>query len=200
MILHDETKQYYDEIAEKIFTEWFNNPALLETEKTFIEHLPSTPLVLDLGCGTGGESKRLSSLGAKVIGIDFSEESIRFAKLNVPESQFIVMDILDMDFPTEYFDGVMEAGVLFHFTEEEQNSILRKLFSYLKPRGRFLSYYLQGTSEGTYELNVAGKKYKRFVRQQIVQDWIQQVTKVGFTFIAQHEFNVGSFKCSEYCR
>lgn len=71
----EETKNFYNKTAHQSFKDWFNNPALLPTLSVFIQHLPEKPLVLDLGCGTGGESKRLLELGAKVTGIDFSEKS-----------------------------------------------------------------------------------------------------------------------------
>ncbi len=195
-----ETKSYYNAIADQSFMEWFNNPALLSTLTLFISHLPSSPIVLDIGCGTGGESKRLSSLGAKVIGIDFSDESIKLAKANIPDVQFILMDILDMKFQPQYFDGVIEAGVLFHFTKEEQDIILGKVLSYLKANGRFLSYYPQGDFEGMQDRTTSGKQYKRYLRQLSIQNWIDQVLKAGFHTATEHEFNIGSFKCVEFSR
>jgi 2-polyprenyl-3-methyl-5-hydroxy-6-metoxy-1,4-benzoquinol methylase len=92
----EETINFYNKTAEKSFNEWFNNPALLETEKSFVRELKGNPLILDLGCGTGGESKRLIELGADVIGIDLSNESIKYAVKNVPKGKFSLMDILKM--------------------------------------------------------------------------------------------------------
>lgn len=125
------TISFYDNIAEQSFNEWFNNPTLLPT----LNHLPESPVVLDLGCGTGGESKRLIKLNAKVIGIDLSEKSIELAKRNVPNAQFHIMDILKMDFEANSFNGILESGVLFHFNEKEQNDILMTIFNILKPNG-----------------------------------------------------------------
>ncbi|MCK4543068.1 MAG: class I SAM-dependent methyltransferase [Spirochaetales bacterium] len=196
----EETKEYYNEIAEQSFNDWFNNPALLPTLTTFIEKLPKNPLVLDIGCGTGGESKRLSNLGAKVIGIDFSEKSIALAKRNVPEAEFLLMDIMHMNFKKEYFDGVMEAGVLFHFPEEEQDKILQKIFIFLKSEGRFLSFYPEGYFEGMQEMNISGKAFKRYSRRLSIEAWINQVINKGFVKYIKHEFNVGAFKCVEFIK
>ena len=62
--MRDEIKLFYDINAEKISNEWYENSAMMPNIKEFIEILPNRPKVLDLGCGTGYESIRLSSLGA----------------------------------------------------------------------------------------------------------------------------------------
>ena len=193
-----ETRAYYDAIAAQTCRDWFNNPALLPTLSAFVGHLPKKPAVLDLGCGTGGESMRLSSLGAKVTGVDFSDESIRYARANAPRVDFRVMDILELDLPSGSFDGIVEAGVLFHFTGDEQDGILRALLTCLKPGGRFLSYYPQGSFEGMQEVSAEGSRFRRYARQLPSGNWREQVECAGFSFLMEHPFAVGSFCCMEF--
>ena len=50
----------------------------------------SLPRVLDAGCGTGYLSRKLHARGAKVIGIDFSEEMIRIARSKLAAIDFRV--------------------------------------------------------------------------------------------------------------
>jgi 2-polyprenyl-3-methyl-5-hydroxy-6-metoxy-1,4-benzoquinol methylase len=198
MSLSEKTKNFYNTVAKQSFNDWFNNPALLLTLTIFIQHLPDNPLVLDLGCGTGGESKRLSELGAHVTGIDFSEESLEYAKRNVPEVEFKLVDILQMNFQEEYFDGIMEAGVLFHFNKREQEIILKKIVSSTKAKGIFLSYYPEGDFEGMQDIEVSGEMFKRYIRLLPIEKWISQIMNNGFTRFIKHDFNVGSFKCVEF--
>lgn len=193
-----ETKRFYNRIAEQSFKEWVNNPALLPTLKLFINHLPDQPKVLDLGCGTGGESKRLYELGADVTGIDYSEESLVFARKHLPQVNFLLMDILKMDFASELFDGVMEAGVLFHFNKIEQDRILKKIYAILKIEGVFLSYYMIGDFEGIQEKEVSGEKFKRYVRRVSVDKWIKQVLACGFRDYKLPDFELGPFRCVEF--
>ncbi len=195
-----ETRAYYDAIAAQTFRDWFTNPALLPTLAAFVSHLPRNPAVLDLGCGTGGESMRLSSLGAKVTGVDFSGESIRLARENAPGMNFILMDILELDFPPGSFDGVVEAGVLFHFNREEQDGILRALLACLKPGGRLLSYYPRGSFEGMQERSADSGRFRRYARQLSTQSWMEQVGAAGFSFVTEHPFEVGSFTCMEFLK
>lgn len=194
----EETKNFYNKIADQSFIDWFNNPSLLPTLTVFMQHLPKNPLVLDLGCGTGGESKRLFELGAQVTGIDFSEKSLDYAKRNVPDASFILMDILKMDFQDGTYDGVVEAGVLFHFTSIEQDKILSKIYSILKPSGIFLSYYPAGEFEGIQELNVSGELIKRFCRLLPTDIWISQVMNNDFRKFIKHDYNIKPFQCVEF--
>ncbi|MBN2443729.1 MAG: class I SAM-dependent methyltransferase [Spirochaetales bacterium] len=196
----EETKQFYNAVADKTFKEWFDNPALLPSLKYFITKLPENPKVLDLGCGTGGESKRLVGLGADVIGVDFSEESIAYAVKNVPEAQFIITDIGSMEFETSSFDGIIEAGVLFHFDSKEQDRIIKNIFDILKPGGIFQSYYPEGNFEGMQDIDFSGIHYRRYSRQISKANWIEQVLRCGFTGYSEYEFNLGNFFCIAFTR
>jgi 2-polyprenyl-3-methyl-5-hydroxy-6-metoxy-1,4-benzoquinol methylase len=194
MDAREETVQLYDKWANQNFTDWFNNDALLPSLTDFVSYLPIKPKVLDLGCGTGGESKRVISLGADVIGIDLSTESIKYAKANVGNGTFYVMNILEMTFENACFDGVFEAGVLFHFTENEQIEILNKLKLILKNKGMFLSFYPEGNYEGMEEFKINGEVFRRYARKISKEIWIKTVEGTGFTFIKEMYLNIGTFR------
>ena len=164
MSWHDETRRFYDETAQLAFDTWFDNPTLLPILKLFIEHLPDNPSVLDLGCGTGGESKRLSDLGARVTGIDFSGKALEYARKSVPTAEFLEQDIRHIDLKGKAFNGILEAAVLFHFNKTEQDRILFGIISSLTSGGIFLSLYPEGDHEGMQEKEMAGKRLKRYVR------------------------------------
>jgi len=181
-------------LAKQNFNDWFNNDALLPTLKDFVSYLPKKPKVLDLGCGTGGESKRVISLGADVVGIDLSSESIKYAKENVGNGTFYVMNILDMNFNSSFFDGVFEAGVLFHFNEAEQTKILNKIKHVLKNKGIFLSYYPEGNYEGMEKFEIEKNIFRRYARKISKETWIKAVEGSGFTFLKEMYFNIGTFR------
>ena len=149
----NETKQFYNAISDQTFLDWFNNPSLLPVLTKFVSELPINPLILDMGCGTGGESKRLIGLGAKVIGIDFSDKSLQYAIDNVPVGTFLNEDIRNM---------------------------LKKINGYLKSNGIFLSFYPVGTFEGMQEIQIEDKAYHRYTRLLELEEWIKQVMQHGF--------------------
>jgi SAM-dependent methyltransferase len=160
--------------------------------------LPSHPLILDLGCGTGVETRRLVDAGASVTGIDLSETSLRIARAHVPEATFLLMDIAGMQFDDNHFDGVLDAGTLFHFNEEEQNRILTTIHSIIKDSGLFISFYPSGDGEGVQEMEVDGIVYKRYVRFLDQERWIAQVMQCGFKGYHTIDFSYMSFAATEF--
>ena len=98
--------------------------------------------LLDLGCGPGMYTTRLSKLGYKVTGIDFSLRSIEYAKQEAFEADLNVSyyneDYLAFDFPGT-FDVIMmiycDFGVL---DDEGREKILNKAYDSLKSGGVLL--------------------------------------------------------------
>jgi ubiquinone/menaquinone biosynthesis C-methylase UbiE len=98
-------------------------PAVLELEEAAIPELHLEPgmRVLDLGCGTGEDSRRLAEIvgpAGEVVGIDASEAMITVARrrsegTGLPVT-FHVGDAMQLDLPTESFDGVRCERLLVH--------------------------------------------------------------------------------------
>jgi 2-polyprenyl-3-methyl-5-hydroxy-6-metoxy-1,4-benzoquinol methylase len=100
--------------------------------------LPEKPDVLDLGCGPGYESMRLSRLGANVTGVDFSTESIRIARERCTECRFEVLDFRELDCRFGTFDGVFASGSLIHIEPDLFENIVTRVKTVLKRNGIFL--------------------------------------------------------------
>ena len=90
--MDEETKLFYNLTAEKTADEWYENFVLMPSIEEFVALLQEKPRVLDLGCGGGYESMRLTKASAQVLGVDFSEESIRIAKDRLPPGSAIRID------------------------------------------------------------------------------------------------------------
>lgn len=93
-------------------------------------------VVLDISCGTGYGSKILHDGGAsKVFGVDISSEAINFAlsKYKGDGLDFRVGDILNIDFPDNYFDIAVCFETIEHVKNQEK--ALSELLRVLKPDG-----------------------------------------------------------------
>ena len=90
--------------------------------------------VLDIGCGAGQITDYLTQRGIGAIGIDFSEELLKIAKQNFPNSKFILADICDYE-QKEQVDGIITKDVLFHLSDENLIQVLQKFRRMLKPNG-----------------------------------------------------------------
>lgn len=95
--------------------------------------------ILDLGCGPGLYAKNLSQLGHNVIGIDFSERSIEYAKKDAKKNnlaiQYLYQNYLEIDYENK-FDLIIliycDFGVL---NDEERQTLLTKAYKALRPSG-----------------------------------------------------------------
>jgi SAM-dependent methyltransferase len=98
--------------------------------------------VLDLGCGPGFYSHRLTKLGHRCLGIDFGPASIGYAEKHNPDTSrcdFVLGDLRSSDFGGPYDLAMMLYGELNVFAPEEAVSILRKAHSSLAPGGLLIA-------------------------------------------------------------
>jgi SAM-dependent methyltransferase len=101
---------------------------------------------VDLGCGTGAFTRRLTAFGLRATGIDISERSIQRATA-LGGGTFLVGDICGSALEDRQFDYVMMSGVLHHLpSRAERSRALREAWRLLKPGGRFYSYDPNGHS------------------------------------------------------
>lgn len=93
--------------------------------------------VLDFGCGDGAFSFELSRQGARVSGIDLSEEAVDFANRRHSElktgGQFFVESCYETHFPDCSFDGVLSTDVIEHV--QDQQRFLAEIARVLRPGG-----------------------------------------------------------------
>jgi len=97
--------------------------------------------ILDLGCGPGFYSHRLTMRGHRCCGIDFGPASIEYARQHNPdESQctFVRGDIRQIAFGGPYDLAMILYGELNVFSPAEALAILRKANAALAPTGRLI--------------------------------------------------------------
>ncbi|QLG49030.1 class I SAM-dependent methyltransferase [Natrinema halophilum] len=92
--------------------------------------------ILDLGCGTGHLTARISDSGATPVGLDASEEMISKARDTYPDCEFVREDARDFSFE-EPFDAVFSNAAL-HWIPE-QDAVLESVADALAPGGRFVA-------------------------------------------------------------
>ena len=120
-------------------------PSILQVEDVAIDELRLSPgqRVLDLGCGTGDDTRRLARLvapGGEVMGIDASAAMIDVARrrlegTGVPAS-FHVGDAMALDLETDAFDAVRCERLLIHVPDP--GAVLDEMVRVTRPRGRIV--------------------------------------------------------------
>lgn len=110
-------------------------------ERWLEHHIKEGVALLDYGCGNGIHSLGPATMGAKVTGIDISEESIALAKAYAKDKgiqgiTFAVMDGEAMTFADNTFDYVFDGGT---FSSLELAKALAEIARVLKPSGALLA-------------------------------------------------------------
>lgn len=105
-----------------------------------ITYLPSdkNQCILDLGCGTGDLTKKLSEICNEVIGIDGSEEMIEAAKIKYPHLNFQVMNASLIPWESKF--DIIFSNAVFHWIPD-QEILLKRIYSALKDGGSLISEF-----------------------------------------------------------
>lgn len=102
-----------------------------------LEMIAREGTVLDLGCGNGALTQKLSERGLKAIGLDASAELLEIARANYPNLTFIHGDATDfaLDEPVD----VVFSNAVFHWIDAmKQPSMLACVHRALKDGGQFV--------------------------------------------------------------
>jgi len=117
---------FYEDIRYKLpaaraYYDWFF--------KKFFSFYRPQGLILDNGCGNGIVGEYLP--GEKMIGLDISEEMIKYARIRLAEAH--VGDSQAMPFADGTFDTVVNLSLLHHVADPER--AVREIARVLKPGG-----------------------------------------------------------------
>ena len=126
-------------------------------------------LILDLGCGSGQLTDGIAKTGAKVIGMDNSEEMIQYARNEYPELQFFVKDATNFQF-NKPFDAIFSNAVL-HWVTDNKSAVL-SMYNNLKKEGRLV---VEFGGKGNVETIINGIKKaltdKGYLQKSKIEKW-----------------------------
>jgi SAM-dependent methyltransferase len=119
-------KAFYQKLA---FTFSATRSQLQAGVKRVLGEVPMDANILDLGCGNGGVARELGNLGhtGRYVGMDFSEELLKVARLKVEGTRFsfAAVDLTSPDWNLKLpianlqFDFIFAFAVLHHIPNHE---------------------------------------------------------------------------------
>ncbi len=138
------TLDYYDKNADAFFTSTVNAD-VSDLYANFEPLLPPHAHILDIGCGSGRDSKHFLDAGFTVTAIDGSVELCNRASqmLGIPVKHMLFQDIA---YESE-FDAAWACASLLHVPKAEIPDIIRRIATALKPYGVFYASFKYGTAE-----------------------------------------------------
>lgn len=128
----EETIAYYDHNAE-IFVNSTINADVSELYKPFEELLFPGARILDLGCGSGRDSRYFAEHGYNVVAVDPSSAMCEHTRILVDVPVF-QMKAEDMNFYNE-FDAVWACSSLLHVPKNQQKNVMLLIAKSLKKDG-----------------------------------------------------------------
>lgn len=144
--MNEKNKEYWEDgtsYAEYVCQE-LNDERKDKWKRQMKTHLPNAlPLrILDVGCGPGFFSCLLAEEGHWVIGIDRSEDMLKYARINAERlgvsAEFMVMDANRLEFDDDSFDLIVSRNVTWTFDEPE--NVYNEFYKKLKTGGKLLIY------------------------------------------------------------
>ncbi len=142
--LMNKTKNFYNENAKEFFESTIDS----NMEKIYIRfenHLKKNDKILDLGCGSGRDSKYFKEKNFQVVSIDYSEELCKLAKENL-NLDVICMDIKNIDY-FEEFNGIWACASLLHIEKNKILEVVNSCYTSLKKNGIIYVSFKYGTEE-----------------------------------------------------
>ncbi|MBU4223964.1 methyltransferase domain-containing protein [Patescibacteria group bacterium] len=101
--------------------------------------------ILDLGCGDGTIAASLSKKGAKVVGVDKKEHSIKLAKEK--DGKYLCKDIRKVNLKKNEFDVIYSSMVFLFLSDKEIKDLAKKIYHWLKKKGVFVISDIHPTTE-----------------------------------------------------
>ncbi|MEQ9623158.1 class I SAM-dependent methyltransferase [Coleofasciculus chthonoplastes] len=106
------------------------------------QHQIREGLVVDLGCGSGLWAQKLVKAGYHVFGVDSSESMIAIARTRVPEAEFQVESLFNVDIPA--CNAVTSIGECLNYLfdpKSDRASLIQlfyRIYNALEPGGVFI--------------------------------------------------------------
>lgn len=94
--------------------------------------LKTTGAILDVACGTGLASEPLAKAGAKITGIDASDEMLEYARARMPGQTWQTGDAANLEFSDNAFDAAICAQAFHWF---DRPAAMREMIRVVKPGG-----------------------------------------------------------------
>lgn len=158
---------YYNSHAEAFIDSSINaDVSLLYNE--FEKLLKDGSYILDLGCGSGRDSKHFLENGYKVLSADPSEEMCKQTFL-LTYNDVVQQSAEELKY-VETFDAVWACASLLHVAQDDMKGTLEKVFASLKPEGILYASWKYGFDERLLD---DGRLYSDFT-EEMLNDLLQE--------------------------
>ncbi|MEP7103820.1 MAG: methyltransferase domain-containing protein [Candidatus Dojkabacteria bacterium] len=195
----DKTLETYQKIASEYHSSRVGKLVSQEQLDEFISFVHAPAKVIDIGCGPGHDMTYLSQKYA-VDGIDYSPRFVDIAKLNNPDSNIIMADIVQYDLGKEKYKGVWSRDTIHHIKAKDLDLVFKKIADSLVEGGIFYCIVREGTGEILEQERKSYAVLDRFYHLFTTEELLDRAEKAGLKLVKidhiqkSHKWLVGVFK------
>ena len=173
------TSQYYSDNSQEFFESTVIADMTPQYEH-FLKYFPSESNILDLGCGSGRDTKAFLKMGYDVEAIDGSEEICRLA------SDYTGITVKCMDFmelnSIERYDAIWACASLLHVSSAQIPIMFSKMKDALRENGIvYMSFKhgdFEGERNGRFFLDMTSERFHALCKAdtgfQIEEEWYSE--------------------------
>lgn len=160
------TLSYYNKNADDYFNKTISvnmNYEQILFLSTLPEGIPPSDIkILDVGAGSGRDSKIFKDLGYDITALEPSSSLVEKIKKNV-DCQILPIPIQELDYDY-YFDAIYASASLLHLSKNEMPNALSKIKKSLKPDGVFFMLLKEGLGE---EIDSNGRYFSYYQEDEL---------------------------------
>lgn len=176
------TNSYYNNNTD-IYIKNTENVNMKALYKPFLERIPEKGRILDIGFGSGRDSKYFSKK-YEVTSIDSAKGFVEVAKKNL-DNKVVLLDVRDMNYKNE-FDGIWACASLLHLKEEELIPVFNLCYDALKEKGVMYASFKEGDFKGDI-----GGRYFTYLTDKKIAEILQHtgfiINEMSYTIDARED-------------
>lgn len=180
----NKTIEYYNKNVE-LFVSSTKDVEFNKMQNMLLKYLKKGDYILDLGCGSGRDSKAFLEKGFKVVSVDGSEKLCNIASSYIGQE---VIFTTFQNFKSDIkFNGIWACASILHLPYKDLKEVIKNLRNNLKEEGYFyLSFKygeFEGERNGRYFTNMTEKKFRNLIKDileyEIVEEKITSDARKG---------------------
>lgn len=180
----DSCSEYYDKIHLDYFNQYseelIKKPYDRDFLNRFITSVEKNGRILDIGCcSTAQQARFFHDNGYRVTSIDLSRNCIETAKQRFPQIDFLQLDMTEMTFEENSFDGINAFYSIIHIPDEKLHKLFADFSKLLKVDGKIAISVHAGDFYGYYTENQIPVFYRTYTQEELKH----YLDKSGFEII-----------------
>lgn len=155
--------------------------------------------VLDAGCGPGRDTDHFAGEGYESVGVDIAEEAVEYARGQGRDGEYAVMDISDLAFEDDSFDGVWCNAALFFAPPDEMEEMVEELYR-VQPEDGVAQFALKlGEGSITKQKEDADMEVEQYLVPE--DDALEMLDAAGYEVVDHQTADFGPFRFGNFfCR